>query len=122
MNYLAILALICLPAFVAHGQLPTKEPTKISTTADFRDLLLMNKWSWRNVSAGIPGRECVFMPDGTFRHPNFTARFTIKDIKTVELNRKGGERAVMTFSPDYMSFDVLDFDKARRITGQRLPK
>lgn len=62
------------------------------------------------------------MPDGTFRHPNFTARFAIKDIRTVELNRKGGERAVMTFNSDYMSFEVLDFDRARRITGQRLPK
>jgi hypothetical protein len=53
------------------------------------------------------------------------ARFTIKDIKTVELNRrKGGkaERAVMNFHPDYLSFEVLDFDKARRITGKRLPK
>jgi hypothetical protein len=62
------------------------------------------------------------MPDGTFRHPHFTAKFTIKDIKTVELNRKGGEKAVMTFNPDYKSFDVLDFDKARRITGERMPK
>ena len=122
MKYLLILALICASAFATHAQLPVKEPNKISTTADFRDLLLTNKWSWRNVSAGVPDRECVFMPDGTFRHPNFTAKFTIKDIKTVELNRKGGERAVMTFSPDYMNFDVLDFDKARRITGQRLPK
>jgi len=28
----------------------------------------------------------------------------------------------MTFNPDYMSFEVLDFDKSRRITGQRLAK
>jgi hypothetical protein len=122
MKNLLILAFLSALALSTNAQLPTKQPKKISTTADFRDLLLSNKWSWRNVSAGVPDRECVFMPDGTFRHPNFTARFTIKDIKTVELNRKGGERAVMTFNPDYMSFDVLDFDKARRITGQRLPK
>ena len=125
MKYILILALVCASPFVTHAQLPAKEPNKISTSADFRDLLLTNKWSWRNVSAGVPDRECVFMPDGTFRHPNFAARFTIKDIKTVELNRKKdgkAERAVMTFNPDYMSFDVLDFDKARRITGQRLPK
>jgi hypothetical protein len=38
----------------------------------------------------------------------------------VELNRKGGERAVMTFDPTYQSFEVLDFDKKRRITGRRL--
>lgn len=60
--------------------------------------------------------------DGTFWHPHFTAKFVIKDIKTVELNRKGGEQAVMTFSDDYSTFEVLDFDKARRITGKRLPK
>ena len=122
MKHLLTLALICASAFACSAQLPVKEPSKISTTADFRGLLLTNKWSWRNVSAGVPDRECVFMPDGSFRHPHFTARFTIKDIKTVELNRKGGEKAVMTFNPDYMSFDVLDFDKARRITGQRLPR
>ena len=29
--------------------------------------------------------------------------------------------AVMTFAPDYQSFEVLDFDKQRRITGKRLP-
>jgi hypothetical protein len=125
MKYLLIVALICTSACVTHAQLPAKKPNKISITADFRDLLLTNKWSWRNVSAGVPDRECVFMPDGTFRHPNFTASFTVKDIKTVELSRKKDgktERAVMTFNPDYMSFEVLDFDKARRITGQRLSK
>ncbi len=125
MKYLLILALICTSALVTLAQLPAKEPKKIGTTADFRDLLLTNKWSWRNVTAGVPDRECVFMPDGTFRHPNFTARFTIKDIQTVELNRRKdgkAERAVMNFHPDYLSFEVLDFDKARRITGKRLPK
>ena len=121
MKYLLLLVLICVSPLAAQSQLPAKEPSKVSTTEDFRNLLLTNKWSWRNVVAHVPDRECVFMPDGTFRHPNFTAHFTIKDINTVELNNKG-KKAVMTFSPDYMSFDVLDFDKARRITGQRLPK
>ena len=124
-KYLLIVALLCTSAFVSLAQLPAKEPKKIGTTADFRDLLLTNKWSWRNVTAGVPDRECVFMPDGTFRHPNFTARFTIKDIQTVELNRRKdgkAERAVMNFHPDYLTFEVLDFDKARRITGKRLPK
>ncbi|QIF02995.1 hypothetical protein [Roseimicrobium sp. ORNL1] len=115
------LALFSVCAVGLHAELPPKAPQKVSTEADFRQLLLTNKWSWRNVSAGIPDRECVFMPDGTFRHPNFTAKFTIKDIHVVDLNRKGGERAVMTFSPDYMTFEVLDFDQKRRITGQRLP-
>ena len=32
-----------------------------------------------------------------------------------------GESAVMTFAPDYLSFEVLDFDKKRRITGKRVP-
>ncbi|WP_038168733.1 hypothetical protein [Verrucomicrobium sp. BvORR106] len=120
-----LLLLLCsLIAFtsLAKAQLPPKEPSRISTTANLRDFLLTNKWSWRNVSAGVPDRECVFMPDGTFRHPHFTAKFVIKDIKTVELNRKGGEHAVMTFSDDYATFEVLDFDKARRITGKRQPK
>ena len=31
------------------------------------------------------------------------------------------ESAVMTFAPDYQSFEVLDFDKKRRITGKRVP-
>ena len=125
MKYLLILSLLFAAAFTIHAQFPAKEPTKISTTANFRDLLLTNKWSWRNVSAGVPDRECVFMPDGTFRHPHFTARFAIKDLKTVELNRKKDgkpERAVMTFNPDYMSFEVLDYNKERRITGKRLSK
>lgn len=120
----ALLLLCSLLAFtpLASAQLPPKEPSRISTTANLRNFLLTNKWSWRNVSAGVPDRECVFMADGTFRHPHFTAKFVIKDIKTVELNRKGGEQAVMTFSDDYSTFEVLDFDKARRITGKRLPK
>ncbi|HSJ04311.1 MAG: hypothetical protein ACAI34_11945 [Verrucomicrobium sp.] len=122
MNYFVILLLLLAPVSVANAQLPAKEPAKVGTTADLRALLLTNKWSWRNISAGIPDRECVFMPDGTFRHPNFTAKFVIKDIHTVELNRKGGEQAVMTLSPDFMTFELLDFDKARRITGRRLPK
>jgi hypothetical protein len=125
MKYLLILAFIFAVSCLTQAQLSAKEPNKIGTTAELRELLLANKWSWRNVSAGVPDRECVFMPDGTFRHPHFTARFKIKDIKTVELNRKKdgkAERAVMNFNPDYMSFEVLDFDKARRITGQRLPK
>ena len=120
--FLITLWLLCAFPMVASAQLPPKEPSRISTRAHLRDFLLTNKWSWRNVSAGVPDRECVFMPDGTFRHPHFTAKFVIKDIKTVELNRKGGEQAVMTFSDDYSTFEVLDFDKARRITGKRLPK
>ncbi len=31
------------------------------------------------------------------------------------------ESAVMTFAPDCQSFEVLDFDKKRRITGKRVP-
>ena len=64
------------------------------------------------------------MPDGTFRHSNFVAKFTIKDINVVVLTRKKGDKpetAVMTFAPDYQSFEVLDFDKQRRITGKRVP-
>ena len=120
-----LLALLILSPLTLRAELPPVRPAKVSTTADFRQLLLTTKWSWINVSAGVPDRECVFMPDGTFRHPNFTARFMFKDIKTVELNRKKdgkAERAVMNFNADHMSFEVLDFDKARRITGQRLPK
>jgi hypothetical protein len=59
------------------------------------------------------------MPDGTFRHPHFVAKFTIKDANTVELNRKGGERAVLVFDSTYMNFEALDFDQKRRITGSR---
>lgn len=114
------LALLTGSTTELRADLPPSPPKKVSTTADLRQLLLTHKWSWRNVSANIPDRECVFMTDGTFRHPNFTAKFTVKDIKTVVLNRKGGERAVMTFSSDYQSFEVLDFDQKRRITGQRL--
>lgn len=119
MKTLLSLALILLLPSMLRAELPPpKVPAKVSTTEDFRQLLLATKWSWRNVSAGVPDRECVFMPDGTFRHPHFTARFTIKDIHVVELNRKDG-KAVLTFDPTYMSFEALDFEKARRITGQR---
>jgi hypothetical protein len=125
MKYLLMLATLCWVATTLHAQLPTKEPAKVRTESELRDLLLTNKWSWRNVSAGVPDRECVFMPDGTFRHPNFISKFTIKDMTTVELTRKGDkhlEHAVMTFSPDYRTFEVIDFDRRRRITGERLPK
>ena len=94
-------------------------PKKISLTEDFRQLLLSTKWTWSNVSANVPDRECVFMPDGTFRHPNFTAKFTIKDMNVVELNLKGGGKAVMTFDSAYMTFEALDFDR-KRITGHRV--
>jgi hypothetical protein len=94
-------------------------PDHVATTEDFRQLLLATKWSWRNVSAGVPDRECVFMPDGTFRHPHFVATFTIKGINVVELHNKTGT-AILTFDPAYMSFEALDFDKKRRITGVRL--
>ena len=121
---LLFLALLILSPLTLRAELPAVRPEKVSTTADFRQLLLTTKWSWINVSAGVPDRECVFMPDGTFRHPNFVAKFTIKDITTVILTRKKGDKpesAVMTFAPDYQSFEVLDFDKKRRITGKRLP-
>ena len=31
------------------------------------------------------------------------------------------EQGGRTFAPDYQSFEVLDFDKKRRITGKRVP-
>jgi hypothetical protein len=31
-----------------------------------RAFFIGTKWSWRNVSARIPDRECIFMSDGTF--------------------------------------------------------
>ena len=120
MKLLLILGLTFGCMLETRAEPPPAAPKRVGITADFRQLLLAHKWSWSNVSAGVPDRECVFMPDGTFRHPHFTARFAIKDLHTVILNRAGGERAVMTFRPDYKSFEVLDFDKKRRITGKQL--
>ncbi len=88
------------------------------TTMDVRTFLIGTKWSWRNVSAGVPDRECIFMADGTFRHPHFVAKFTVKDPHTVVLTKKGG-KAVLTFDADYQSFEALDFNQVR-ITGGRL--
>jgi hypothetical protein len=123
MKLLLLAILACAPLSL-RAELPAVRPEKVSTTADLRQLLLTTKWTWRNVVAGVPDRECVFMPDGTFRHPNFVAKFTIKDISVVVLTRKKDnkpESAAMTFAPDYQSFEVLDFDKQRRITGKRVP-
>lgn len=147
MKSLLFLTLLLVSPLTLRAELPAVRPEKVSTTSDLRQLLLTTKWTWRNVVAKVPDRECVFMPDGTFRHPNFVANFTIKDITTVVLTRKKDnkpatntqvihpdgtvvltrrkadkpESAVMTFAPDYMSFEVVDFDK-RRITGKRLPE
>jgi len=110
------------PASSAPGIAAPKEkavPTKPGgTTMDVRAFLINTKWSWRNVKAGVPDRECVFMADGTFRHPNFVAKFTVKDPHTVVLTRKGG-MAVLTFDADFQNFEALDFNKIR-ITGSRL--
>jgi hypothetical protein len=114
----------CFLLGIAHatsGAEPSGKPAShVGTKADFLQLLLDTKWSWRNVSAGVPDRECVFMKDGTFRHPHFVAKFKIIDINKVELIRKGG-KAELTFDPSYLSFEAIDFDK-HRITGQRLQK
>lgn len=116
MNKLLLLALLVIaPLLLAQTPEP---PRRVGTTADFRQLLLSTKWSWRNVKAGVPDRECVFMDDGTFRHPNFVAKFTIKDIYVVELKRPGG-KAVMTFDPTFMKFEAIDFNQ-QRITGSRV--
>lgn len=88
------------------------------TTMDVRAFLIGTKWTWRNVSAGVPDRECIFMADGTFRHPHFVAKFTVKDPHTVVLTKKGG-KAVLTFDADYKNFEALDFTQLR-ITGSRL--
>lgn len=108
---------IVLAPVLVFSKNPPEVPKRVGTTADFRQLLLACKWSWRNVQAGVPDRECVFMDDGTFRHPNFVAKFAIKDIHLVELRRKGG-KAILTFDANYQSFEAIDFD-GRRITGHR---
>jgi hypothetical protein len=116
MKTLLMLAALCfmLPAGIA-GE-PAVRP--VVTEADFRELLLHTKWTWRNVQAGVPDRECIFMADGTFRHPNFVAKFAIKDLHVVQLNRKDG-KAVLTFDKNYTSFEAVDFNN-KRITGKRL--
>lgn len=110
------------PASSAPAATPPKEkatPSKPGgTTMDVRAFLINTKWTWRNVRAGVPDRECVFMADGTFRHPNFLAKFTVKDPHTVVLTRKGG-KAVLTFDADFQTFEALDFNQIR-ITGSRL--
>jgi hypothetical protein len=116
-NFLAVVMLCFLPLALS-AEPPTAVPKRVGTTADFKQLLLATKWTWRNVSAGVPDRECVFMPDGTFRHPHFVAKFAIKDINVVELTRKSG-KAVLTFDKNYMSFEAIDFEN-KRITGKRL--
>ena len=80
-------------------------------------LLLNTKWMWKNVSAGVPDRECIFMEDGTFRHPLFIAKFLVKDTHTVELTLKS-KHALLTFDQAYQSFEAIDFQK-HRITGKR---
>ncbi len=117
MNRFLLLVFILLsPLLVCAGN-PPEVPGRVGTTADFRQLLLATKWMWKNVRAGVPDRECVFMDDDTFRHPNFVAKFKIKDIHVVELIRKGG-KAVLTFNASYTSFEAIDFND-QRITGSR---
>jgi hypothetical protein len=114
--------LVALPGLCPAGwctDVATTVPKRIGTTADFRQLLLATKWTWRNASAGVPDRECVFMADGTFRHPHFVAQFSVKDMHVVELFAKKKRKAVMTFSEDYKSFEAIDFEN-HRITGRRL--
>jgi hypothetical protein len=118
MKTLLTLAFILASILALRAELPPKMPAKVSTTEDFRQLLLSTRWMWKNVSANVPDRECVFMPDGTFRHPHFVAKFVIKDIKTVDLVNKNGI-ATLTFDPTYTKFDALDFGGKRGITGYR---
>ncbi|HYF34963.1 MAG TPA: hypothetical protein VD994_06695 [Prosthecobacter sp.] len=118
MKALLILLTLVLALQFSAAETPVKVPERVGTTADFRELLLNTKWTWRNVSAGVPDRECVFMKDGTFRHPNFVAKFVIKDINVVQLTRDG-DKAVLTFDATYTSFEAIDFNK-KRITGKRL--
>lgn len=118
MKRLSFLAIALLSPLLVSADRTPEVPSRIGTTEHFRLLLLATKWSWRNVSAGVPDRECVFMDDGTFRHPHFVANFKIKDIHVVELTRKGG-KAVLTFNASYTSFEAIDFNKIR-ITGSRL--
>lgn len=104
------------PAAAANEKAAPSKPG--GTTMDVRAFLINTKWTWRNVKAGVPDRECIFMADGTFRHPNFVAKFTVKDPHTVVLTRKGG-KAVLTFDADFQTFEALDFNQIR-ITGSRL--
>jgi hypothetical protein len=110
--------LISLSLCLAEAQQEKKTPEKPGgTTMEVRAFLIGTKWSWRNVSANVPDRECIFMADGTFRHPHFVAKFTVKDPHTVVLTRKGGQ-AVLTFDAGYQNFEALDFNQVR-ITGSR---
>ena len=118
MKRLSFLALVLFSPLLVSADRASEVPSRIGTTEQFRQLLLATKWSWRNVSSGVPDRECVFMDDGTFRHPHFVSKFKIKDIHVVELTRKGG-KAVLTFNDSYTSFEAIDFNKIR-ITGSRL--
>jgi hypothetical protein len=120
MKRLRFCVMFCLSPLLLGEDAPPKIPKRIVTTEDLRQLLLATKWSWRNVAADVPDRECVFMADGAFRHPNFVANFIITDSHTVELHahRKNG-KSVMTFDSTYMSFEAIDFEH-RRITGKRL--
>jgi hypothetical protein len=120
MKRVTFLAGLCFLPFQSRAETAPKIPKRISTTEDFRQLLLATQWSWHSALAGGRDRECVFMQDDTFRHPNFVAHFIITDIHTVELHKKGkGGKAVMTFNDDYTKFEAIDFEK-HRITGKRL--
>lgn len=115
-----LMTVLALAVLTFTAALQAKDPPKrIGTTANFRELLLNTKWTWHNASANVPDRECVFMDDGTFRHPHFVADFVIKDINVVELHKKGGGQAKITFDPSYMTFEAIDFEN-HRITGRRL--
>ena len=114
---LLLLLIGCCSVSAQTGLGTSKAPAHVRTTADFRELLLASEWMWVNVRANVPERACVFAKDGTFRHPNFVAKYEIKDIRTVELTKKGG-RAILNFDPTYTTFDAIDFDQ-KRITGHR---
>jgi len=118
LHTLIITVLLLGGGTLLQAEPPSDIPSKIVTSADFRELLLHTKWTWKNVTAGVPDRECVFMPEGTFRHPHFVAKFTIKDLHTVELAAKG-KHATMNFDAAYASFDAIDFGKLR-VTGKRM--
>ena len=120
MKRLTFLCLLALAPQLLQADKP-EVPSRVGTTEHFRQLLINTKWAWQNVQAGVPDRECVFMEDGTFRHPNFIAKFKIKDLHIVEIHRQGEKKgkAVLTFNESYSVFEAIDFND-KRITGKRL--
>jgi hypothetical protein len=96
---------------------PEAQPAAAFADKDFYNYLCKHVWTWQPKSK--PRESIWFDPSGVASNDYWSASFYVTSARTLTI-RRGKEKTLLTFSPDYSTFTGVNHDGSNHVSGYML--